>query len=138
MRLIIRVKNGQPFEHPIVESNFRQAFPSVDVNKLPPEFVMFERVEKPTIGVYQVYEGVTYELSSGICRDVHHVRDMTPEEMQEKQNNVKSNWSIYGHASWVFDEETCSFRSPVSYPTDGNPYVWDEDTVSWKRFEMSN
>jgi hypothetical protein len=138
MELFIRIKEGQPFEHPIFGDNFRQAFPEVDTANLPPEFARFERVAAPAIGVYQVYEGVTYELSSGICRDVHHVRDMTSEEMQEKQNSVRSAWSIYGHASWVFDEETCSFRSPVSYPTDGNPYVWDEDTVSWKRFEMSN
>lgn len=34
-------------------------------------------------------------------------------------------------ASWVLDEETCQWNAPVSYPTDGNLYRWDEDTVSW-------
>jgi hypothetical protein len=37
--------------------------------------------------------------------------------------------------SWVLDEETCKWSSPVSYPNPEPPYSkmynWDEDTVSW-------
>lgn len=33
--------------------------------------------------------------------------------------------------SWVLDEETCRWVAPVSYPDDGQIYVWDETTVSW-------
>ena len=32
--------------------------------------------------------------------------------------------------SWVLDEETCTWKSPVPIPTDGF-YSWDEPTVSW-------
>lgn len=48
MRLFIRIKDGQPFEHPILEKNFRQAFPHIDVDNLPPEFAEFIRVQRPT------------------------------------------------------------------------------------------
>ena len=39
--------------------------------------------------------------------------------------------------SWILNEETCVWGSPVPYPTDigttENPkqYLWDEATVSW-------
>ena len=36
------------------------------------------------------------------------------------------------HASWVLDEETCQWGSPVPYPTDGLMYEWDENITDWK------
>lgn len=33
--------------------------------------------------------------------------------------------------SWVLDESTCRWNAPVTYPTDGKNYYWDEPTVSW-------
>ena len=35
-------------------------------------------------------------------------------------------------ASWTLDDDTCLWNAPVAMPTDGKPYVWDEDTTSWK------
>ena len=35
------------------------------------------------------------------------------------------------HDSWVLNEETCQWEAPVTRPTDGKMYVWDEDTVFW-------
>lgn len=34
--------------------------------------------------------------------------------------------------SWVLDETTCLWEAPVAYPTDGQSYIWDEDTTSWE------
>ena len=34
-------------------------------------------------------------------------------------------------ASWVLNETTCNWEAPVSYPTDGKKYNWNEDTTSW-------
>jgi hypothetical protein len=34
-------------------------------------------------------------------------------------------------ASWVLNEDTCAWNSPVPYPTDSNSYSWDEATTSW-------
>ena len=33
--------------------------------------------------------------------------------------------------SWILNEETCQWKSPVPYPTDGESYLWDEDSESW-------
>ena len=34
-------------------------------------------------------------------------------------------------ASWVLNESTCLWEAPIAMPTDGKPYFWDEDTLSW-------
>ena len=36
------------------------------------------------------------------------------------------------HPSWVLDTETCTWGAPVPYPQDGERYIWDEATTSWK------
>ena len=33
--------------------------------------------------------------------------------------------------SWVLDEETCTWKSPVEMPTDGKIYMWNEDVTNW-------
>jgi hypothetical protein len=84
MELYIRIKDGQPFEHPIMGDNFQQAFPYVDVNNLPPEFAKFERIDCPySATTFQVDE-VTYQWVDGIVKDVWSVRDMTDEERAQK------------------------------------------------------
>ena len=93
MELYIRIKDGQPFKHPILGDNFCQAFPDVDVNNLPPEFARFERVERPMLSEYEtlVSETSTYELIDGVYKDVWHKRDMTLEEKEaKKQVQIKA------------------------------------------------
>jgi hypothetical protein len=132
MELFIQIRNGQPFEHPIFGDNFRQAFPNIDTNNLPESFARFVRVEVPREGAYEVYEGVTYEWQGGLVTDAHRVRAMTPEEKIAKQQATRDAWAQgLNFASWTFDEPTCSYVSPVPYPTDGKFYRWDEPTVSW-------
>ena len=35
------------------------------------------------------------------------------------------------YPSWTLIEDTCQWEAPVSYPTDGQSYSWDEDTTAW-------
>jgi hypothetical protein len=34
--------------------------------------------------------------------------------------------------SWVLDEDTCQWKAPIEYPTDGLMYEWDEELTDWK------
>ena len=34
--------------------------------------------------------------------------------------------------SWILDEETCQWKSPVKMPEDGNLYNWNEINNSWE------
>tara|TARA_R110000782_G_scaffold179351_1_gene270111 strand:- start:8 stop:358 length:351 start_codon:yes stop_codon:yes gene_type:complete len=35
------------------------------------------------------------------------------------------------YASWTVNEDTCLWDCPVSYPSDGKNYTWNEDTQQW-------
>jgi hypothetical protein len=39
------------------------------------------------------------------------------------------------YASWELNEDTCLWEAPVPYPTDGNKYKWNEDTLQWVPIE---
>ena len=35
------------------------------------------------------------------------------------------------YPSWVLNESTCRWEAPVTYPDDGNRYLWDENNTRW-------
>jgi len=35
------------------------------------------------------------------------------------------------YESWILNEDTCLWESPVSYPDDDEMYYWNEETTSW-------
>ena len=39
------------------------------------------------------------------------------------------------YASWTLNKDTWLWDAPAPYPTDGEFYIWDEPTVSWKLVE---
>jgi hypothetical protein len=34
--------------------------------------------------------------------------------------------------SWILNEDTCNWESPIPYPNDGKVYIWNEKTLSWE------
>ncbi len=134
MELFIRIdENGQATEHPIMGDNFREAFPHIDVNNLPINFARFERVPAPTPNPYEKNRSVSYQKrADGVWADTYTFDTMTQEEIVALQDQVKANFAANnGPDSWTFNETTCMFESPVSYPADGKQYRWDESTTSW-------
>jgi len=128
MELYIQVRNGQPFEHPIFGDNFRHAFPGIDVDNLPPEFAVFQRVpQNVTPGPFEVAE-VSYQWFDKIVKDVWSVRPMTDQEKAAKIAEYQSNKPF---PSWTLNEETLTYSAPTPKPQDGKLYRWDEPTLSW-------
>ena len=39
------------------------------------------------------------------------------------------------YPSWLFDDDTCQWEAPTSYPDDGKVYFWDEENTEWKTYE---
>lgn len=143
MELFIRIKDNQPFEHPILADNFKQAFPEVDVNNLPEWVAKFERVAQPSVGLYEVYEGVTYEKVGDVYKDVHHVRPMTVEEKTNYQQSVKDKFNSEKYASnfssWIFNEDICFFEPPIPRPPNDDEksklfidHFWSGSDNNWK------
>ena len=138
MELYIRIKDGQPFEHPILGDNFRQAFPEIDINNLPEEFARFERIAAPELGLYEIHEKVQYQRFGDIIKDVWTVRQMTAEEKAATQQAARdafnsreqaSNWS-----AWTLDEATCTMVPPIPRPdpVEGKIMLWCGADNNWK------
>lgn len=36
--------------------------------------------------------------------------------------------------SWILNKDIWMWEPPISYPTDGKEYLWDEELVNWKEF----
>ena len=105
MILFIKVINGQTVDHPVLLENLMQVFGHV-----PSDYLPFTKSEWPDVGVYQVHEGVTYDLIGNQCFEKHHVRDFTEAEKIQKQNQVKADWQANnGFSSWIFYAEFCAF-----------------------------
>ena len=125
------MKDGAPFEHPIMGENLRNAYPEIDVNHLPSQFARFERIEKPALGVYDKGVSVSYVVcSDGVVRDHWTIDPMTEQEKLDKQNEVKTAWKNR-YPSWTFSDELCKFVPPIPYPDDGKFYFWDESQLNW-------
>jgi hypothetical protein len=62
-------------------------------------------------------------------------------------NNIRKNFAGIGFTydpvrdafipqkpfdSWILNEDTCQWNSPVPHPMDDKIYVWDEEQLNWK------
>jgi hypothetical protein len=90
MECIIRIVDGQPFEHPILMDNFMSAFPRIDVNNLPSEYAKFERLEQPVpiegqTHYHNVGHHYVFDSAMGKWKDDWFLIDMTDAEKTAKR-----------------------------------------------------
>jgi len=143
MKLFIQVRDGVPFEHPVMEDNMRQLFPSHDLETAPEGFAKFVRVAKPELGVYERFDtshghegcGCEYVLTADGCQDVWHVLNISASEKEYKIRAFKAKPPRF-YTTWVFDEATCSWQAPVAYPSDNSDlyatkYAWRDSDSTW-------
>jgi hypothetical protein len=95
-----------------------------------------------------VYRQTSYNTFGGVHYSTDEEGNRVPSEDQTKA--LRKNYAGIGFTydeerdafippqpfeSWVLNDETCLWESPVPYPTDGAIYVWDEETVAWVEVE---
>jgi hypothetical protein len=86
-----------------------------------------------------IYRQTSYNTRGGV-----HYTDGEPSTDQSKA--LRKNYAGIGYTfdeerdafippkpypSWLLDEDTCLWEAPVTYPTDGGMYAWDEASLSW-------
>lgn len=142
MKLYIQIENGQTVNHPAFEDNLIAAFGGV-----PDHWKPFVRVERPTLGVYEVLESqeAAYEFVDGVWTDVWTVRPMTAEEKAEKHQAhiqaVRDAWALIPNAfnftAWVLEEDidtgTAKMVPPIPRPVEqGKIFRWSGADNNWK------
>lgn len=96
--LVIQMRDGVPYEHPIMLENMYAVFPEFDENNLPEGFAYFERIpfdgsievpfDKAPMSRYVVGD-------DGVVRDVWELRPLTDEEYQIKlAQRISDNISV--------------------------------------------
>ena len=87
--------------------------------------------------------GQWLQTSYNTCGGVHYGPDGEPDGGVALRGNYagigytydQANDVFYApqpYASWVLDQATWLWNAPAPNPADGQQYVWDEATVSWK------
>jgi hypothetical protein len=135
MNLYIETENGVTKNHPAFEDNLKQAFGAI-----PAHWEPFTRVERPTLGAYQLLESdeAVYAKVDGVWTDVWTVRDMTAEEKTAKQQAVITTFNTREQAenwsAWTLDEATCTMQPsiPRPEPVDGKIVFWCGADANWK------
>jgi hypothetical protein len=132
MKLYIETENNLPKNHPALEENLLQAF-----GVIPEHWVLFERIEKPILGIYEKFEldHPEYRLVDGIYKDVWLFRSLTDEEKTLKQQQAKDTWASLPNrenfTAWTFDETSCSYIPPIPMPETGI-YKWNGEINNWE------
>jgi hypothetical protein len=96
-------------------------------------------VTEVIVGRHEGDGGVDWEQHYGEFRG-------QPCKRTSYNNNIRKNYAGIGYtydstrdafippqqfASWLLNEDSCQWVSPVAYPTDGKRYRWDESTTAW-------
>ena len=90
-------------------------------------------------------DGVEQEqLGVDFINKLYNTRDVW--KQTSYNNNIRKNFAGIGFQydqirdafippkpfnSWVLNEDTCRWESPIPYPQDNNRYNWNEQTKSW-------
>ena len=94
----------------------------------------------------EIYKRTSYNTRGGI----HYQADNnTPSIDQSKA--FRKNYAGIGYyydsirdafippktfPSWILNEVTCLWDSPVPYPSDGKMYKWNEDILNWQEINF--
>jgi hypothetical protein len=89
----------------------------------------------------EIYKRTSYNTSGG----VHYTNG---EPSQDQSKAFRKNYAGIGYyydsirdafippkpfSSWILNEDTCLWESPIPYPNDGNNYNWNEETGNWEQ-----
>jgi hypothetical protein len=89
----------------------------------------------------EIYKRTSYNTYGG----VHYTNG---EISQDQSKAFRKNYAGIGYyydsirdafippkpyPSWILNENTCLWESPMPYPNDGNTYQWNEETGNWEQ-----
>jgi hypothetical protein len=84
------------------------------------------------------------QLGVDFINKLYNTRDVW--KQTSYNNNFRKNYAGIGYSydqsrdafiapkpfnSWILNEDTCKWESPIPYPTDGGLYNWNETSKTW-------
>jgi hypothetical protein len=103
-------------------------------------FLMEEKISEKSFPP----EGIVYVYSDQEYIECFSFQDIAPEKeyfIKVWCRNSEEEWEeSYAFSmprpeqpfdSWIYNEESFCWNPPVSYPADGENYVWNEENQSW-------
>lgn len=94
---------------------------------------------------YSIWKQTSYNTKGG----KYYNPDMTLSSDQSKA--FRKNYASIGYSydeirdafippkpfqSWLLNEDTCVWQAPVSYPSDGYRYKWNETNLNWVKVDI--
>lgn len=101
---------------------------------------------------YGNFRGKKCKRTSYWTREGVYIDSTTNNPSQDQSKSFRKNFAEIGGIydeeknafippkrfnSWVLDEEKCSWKPPIPYPSDGLIYVWNEEIINWTLIEFS-
>ena len=105
-------------------------------------------VEQEFIDSGSIGEPIRWIQTSYNTRGGIHYDNKTGQPSKDQSKSLRYNFACIGCAydevrdafieetpfeSWILNESTCLWESPVPYPNDGGNYYWDEVNQSWNK-----
>jgi hypothetical protein len=96
--------------------------------------------------VYGSFRGQVCKRTSYNTRGGIHYDPNTNQPSADQSKAFRKNYAGIGYfydsdrdafippkpyPSWMLDEFSCLWNAPVPMPTNGGPWLWDEDSQSW-------
>jgi len=95
MDFFIEMRDGAPYGHPILDSNFREVYPDIDTQNLPSNFARFVRTAPPSnVGMFEVEES-TYQIIDGVVTDVWTIRPLEGEQYAMRVDMLRRSLEDY-------------------------------------------
>jgi hypothetical protein len=91
---------------------------------------------------------ITEQAGSDFINKLYNTRDVW--KQTSYNNNIRKNYAGVGYQydqqrdafiapkpfnSWILNEDTCRWESPIAMPQDGNMYTWNETNLNWELVE---
>jgi hypothetical protein len=115
------------------------------------DFVVVGRDEDENNEDQLAHDGYIYKRTSYNTRGgIHYQANNTPSQDQSKA--FRKNYAGIGYyydsirdafippkpfASWILNEQSCLWQSPIPYPNDGKMYQWNEETGNWEEINLT-
>jgi len=124
-------------------------FAQIDENNIVTQVIVAEQDFIDALSDLNRWVKTSYNIRGGVYYDPNTNEPAEDQSViQDDLARMRKNYAGIGYTydesrdafippqpypSWILNEETCLWNSPVPYPTDGQVYIWNEENTVWEQ-----